>query len=140
MRRESLTLEELQTVMDRLDKGERLTNIADEYGVERSALYHRLKRRFKDKYNPPIGRAAKGHALEEDLVNILNEESILHYLNNPRCSYHRIHALFGITPSTTMRRIRKLQDHSDIVAALYAKGDERLPKLEHPDRLFKKQT
>ncbi len=60
-----LSLQQLRQILDRAIMGEKLSHLADEYGVGNTALFHRLKRRFPEEYAKLYASGLISHAPSE---------------------------------------------------------------------------
>ena len=111
-----LTQEQLRQVFDRVLQGEKISHIAKELGVNRSALNDRLKRRFSGEFSQAasagvISNAAARRTYEENARNkareLESDPAVMDYLQSGE-SYQTVATRHGLAASSLHARVQKV--------------------------------
>ena len=115
-----LSLEQLRQILDRAIMGEKIAHLAVEYGSERTAVVHRLKRRFPEEYakltaagliSSVPSEAARKRRADAAAQRWMNDPAVLEYLNG-NGTYHQIAEKYNLSYSTLRGRVRRAIDYN----------------------------
>ena len=107
----ALTPQQLRTVFDRVVRGETISDISKELGVDRSALTQRLKRRFPEEYSKAAssgfisGRNSKA-TLDRKADEILRCPAVRDYLDG-KGTLKAVSANYGISSVALHKRVKR---------------------------------
>lgn len=107
-----LTREQLRQVFDRVLKGEKISHISEELGVEATGLTHRLRRQYPDEYarasdSGLISTGWSSRASKERAEKTETDPAVQAYLQG-KGTYKDIAAQYDIPWTTLYNRVQRV--------------------------------